>query len=521
MREKDKNSYVERERQRKKLLQEGAARKRGKSINNPSQVVNKKVDKKTEKLEKVEKKKKKHSNKEFARIMYAFVVLFICMMGYLIYFQVALSSSIINSPYNPRQDIMASQVVRGKIMDSQGNILAETNVDSEGNETRSYPMGELYAHVVGYDIMGKSGVELSNNFNLLTSNSFFVEKITNQLQEDKNQGDNVITTLNTTLQKTAYDALGAYNGAVVVMEPDTGKILTMVSKGSFDPSFTTKNWDTVSSSSESLLLNRATQGLYVPGSIFKIVTTLEYMRTYTNYRNFTYNCTGSYTLGGTTISCAGGKVHGSQDLEEAFANSCNGAFIEMGLKLDPTSMNSTAESLMFNQNLPGVFTHKSSSYTLNEESDEGKVMMTAMGQGDTTVTALHMVMISSAIANAGKLMTPYIVDSIENNTGSLVKRYSPSSYGTLMSVHEATQLTEYMKAVVENGTATSLKNNNYSVVGKTGTAEYGTSKDETHSWFIGFTNADNPDIAISVVVEKSNGGLTASSVAKKVFEAYY
>lgn len=443
------------------------------------------------------------------------------MMGYLVYFQVVESDSIINSPYNPRQDIMASQVVRGKIMDSQGNILAETKVDSDGNESRSYPMGEIYTHVVGYDVMGKSGIELWNNFNLLTSNSFFVEKITNSLQEDKNQGDTVITSLNTTLQKAAFNALGSYNGAVVVMEPDTGKVLAMVSKESFDPTFTTKSWESVSTSSDSLLLNRSTQGLYVPGSIFKIVTTLEYMRSYSNYRNFSYTCTGSYTLDGTTIACAGGKVHGEQDLESAFANSCNGAFIDMGLKLDASGMTSTAESVLFNSSLPGVFTHNKSSFILTDESPTDKVMMTAMGQGDTTVSALHMALLTSTIANGGKLMKPYVVEALENNTGSVVKKYSPSSYATLMTVHEATQLTEYMEAVVKRGTATSLNNSTYTVAGKTGTAEYGTSKDETHSWFVGFTNIDNPDIAISVVVEKSNGGLTAASVAKKVFDAYY
>lgn len=477
--------------------------------------------KKEIKQKKANKKQMKSDNKEFARIMYFFVSVFLCMMGYLVYFQLSLSADIINSSYNTRQDLLAKSIVRGKIMDSQGNILAQTIGNDEGIEKRDYPMGELYSHIVGYDVMGKSGVELSNNFTLLTSNSFFGEKIMNEVTDTKHQGDNVITTLNTSMQKAAYESLGNYNGAVVVIEPSTGKILTMVSKTSFDPTFESRSWESITSSSESILLNRATNGLYIPGSIFKIVTTLDYMRTNTNYRDFSYTCKGFIEYGDTKIQCAGGKSHGQQNLAQAFANSCNGAFIEMGLSLDLNSYKSTAKDLLFNTQLPGVFNHKKSQFDLDTSSDQTKIMMTAMGQGDTQVTPLHMALIASAIANDGKLMEPYVVDYIENNTGSIVKKYNTNVYGKLMSVHEATQLSEYMEAVVNSGTATELKTISQGVAGKTGTAEDSSDKNENHSWFIGFSDSNNPDLAISVVVEESNGGLKASTVAKNVIEAFY
>jgi len=157
------------------------------------------------------------------------------MMGYIVYFNAVKSKEIINSPYNVRLDSMADRVVRGKILDNAGNILAETIVSEDGTETRNYPYGEIFAHVVGYDSLGKSGLESTENFDLLTSNAFFLERLVKEVREEKNIGDNVVTTLDSVLQKTAYNALGSYKGAVLVMEASTGKVLAMVSKPTFNP----------------------------------------------------------------------------------------------------------------------------------------------------------------------------------------------------------------------------------------------------------------------------------------------
>lgn len=186
--------------------------------------------------EKKRTKKKKSTNKEFARVTYFFVTLFLVMMGYLVYFNVVRSKAIINSPYNVRMDSLSDRVVRGSILDKNGEVLAETEVAEDGTETRNYPYGDVYAHVVGYDSKGKSGLESVENFDLLTSNAFFVEKIVKEFKEEKNIGDNVVTTLDSKLQQAAYDALGDHKGAVVVMEASTGKILAMVSKPTFDRS---------------------------------------------------------------------------------------------------------------------------------------------------------------------------------------------------------------------------------------------------------------------------------------------
>ena len=166
------------------------------------------------------------TNKELTRVTYIFVTLFLVLMGYLVYFNVVKSKEVVNSTYNIRQDLLADRVLRGSITDKNGEVLAQT-----------------VTHVVGYAAKGKSGLESSQNFNLLTSNAFFLEKLANEFKDQKNTGDTVVTTLDANLQNAAYNALGDNKGAVVVMEPSTGKILAMVSKASFDPNNVSENWD--------------------------------------------------------------------------------------------------------------------------------------------------------------------------------------------------------------------------------------------------------------------------------------
>lgn len=443
------------------------------------------------------------------------------MIGYVTYFQVMESGEVINSPYNTRQDIMAANVVRGEIQDRNGVTLAETLVAEDGSEIRYYPYAEAFAHIVGYSASGKSGVELLENFTLLTSNAFFAEKIANEFSDSKNIGDNVITTLDSQLQQIAYEALGDYSGGIVVMEPDTGKILVMVSTPGYDPNTVLENWSELSTSEDSLLLNRATQSKLVPGSIYKTVTALEYMRENPDYESYTYCCEGYIEVNGIRIQCYNETAHGEQTIEEAFANSCNCAFVDMGLTLDNDSLNETAESLLFNTTLPGEISSTRASFVLDSSSDTAEIMMTAIGQGNTLTSPYHMALITAAIANGGNLMTPYLIDSIENYTGSVEKQYSPRFYETLMTANEAEVLTSYMEAVIESGTGSLLSGQSYTVAGKTGTAEYSSDKSESHSWFTGFTNVDNPDIVVSVVVEESDGGLKAIEVAKAIMDAYY
>lgn len=466
-------------------------------------------------------------NREFAWITYFFVILFIALMGYLIYFTIVRAKTFVNSPYNQRQDSFSQRVIRGNITDRNGNVLALTNVSEDGTETRSYPYGSLFSHVVGYSDpdYGKTGIESAENFDLLTSNAFFMEKIQNMLNGNKNQGDTVVTTLDADLQQAAYNALGDYKGAVVIMEADTGKILTLVSKPDFDPNDIASDWEYLNTDEEnSPLLNRATNGSYAPGSVFKIVTALAYIRQNPSYQSYTYDCGGSITEEDVTIACFDHTVHGFEDLRSSFANSCNSSFANIGLSLDLKAYRQTAEDLLFNSALPGVSDYTKSSFVLDESSGFAEVMMTAMGQGNTTVSPYHMALITQAVANGGTLMEPYLVDRVTNYTGSEVRKNVPKSYKKLMSSEEASQLKEYMTAVVTEGTGYALNGKSYTAAGKTGTAEYSlTDGEKTHSWFVGFTNVDNPELVISVITEGSDGsaGGKAVSIAAEILDSYY
>ena len=472
----------------------------------------------------VDNKKSPGNGKQLMFLTYVFVAVFIAMMGYTAYFQLTKSSEVINSSYNKRQNIFSDKVVRGKILSNEKEVLAETQVAWDGTETRYYPYEDVFAHVVGYSAKGKSGIESNANFTLLRSNAFLLERMKNTLKGEKNIGDNVITTLDIDLQKTAYNALGNYRGAVIVMEPESGKILAMVSKPDYDPNTMETTWDSLiaDTSGESRLLNRATHGVYPPGSTFKIITTLAYIRQFGETNSYNFNCNGSITEDNVTINCYHNSVHGNIDLKTSFAKSCNSSFANIGLSLDKTKFEKTCNSLLFNQKLSLPFSYKQSSVAISKDSDTDEVMQTAIGQGKTQMTPLHMAMITSAIANKGIVMKPYLIDSVENYEGTLVKEYSPKKSYTIMSESETEFLKELMRAAVTEGTASKLSTSAYTAYGKTGSAEYNDEKGDSHSWFTGFAEANGKTIVTTIIVEGAGSGSEyAVPIAGKLFTQYF
>ena len=468
--------------------------------------------------------KKEKKNHELAVVTYLFVGLFTVMVGYFVYFQTVLSPEVINNPYNSRLDAFAEKVVRGSILTSDGEVLARTDTDADGNETRIYPYGSTFAHVVGYSTRGNTGLESLANYNLLTSSASMGEQFTNEIKEQKNPGDNVITTLDLNLQQTAYRALGKNRGAVVVLEADTGRVLAMVSKPDFDPGSINEDWEslTAEDDTKSALYNRASQGLYAPGSTFKIITLLEYMRENPDYADFSFQCEGSLTAGNYTIRCYNKTVHGKEDLTKAFAKSCNSAFSSIALDLDENGFTDTCQELLFNSELPFELTYSKSSFSLSSDATPAQRMMVGIGQGQTLVSPLHMAMIVSSIANDGVLMKPYLMERVESSKGETVKTFRSQQYGSLMTAEEAGVLKEYMTAVVESGTGSKLSDLGFAVAGKTGTAEYTSDKDKSHAWFAGFSDTGSSDIAVCVLVEeKGSGSEYAVPIAREIFSAWY
>lgn len=453
---------------------------------------------------------------------YCVVLIFLGMIGYLVHFVVYDSQEVINNPANKRQELLAQKVVRGDILSSDGKVLATTRTDKKGNETRVYPYGEVFCHAVGRVSNSKTGVELEQSFPLLTSHVNPLKQLASELKGEKKQGDNVVTTLDATLQQAAYEALGSYKGAAVAIEPSTGKILAMVSKPSYDPNTVSEQWDSLveDASEESVLLNRATQGLYPPGSTFKLLTAIEYMRENSSYDKYQYTCQGSDTFGGNTIRCYSGERHGLVDLTTSLAESCNGSFAHIGTGLRIKSFRKLCEKFGFNRTMSVTFEYNKSTFSLSNKSDKAEIAQTAIGQGKTTVTPLENALISATIANDGEMMTPYLVDRVESVEGSVVTQYEPQLQQKVIGKKMANQITEMMKAVVTDGTASSLKYLPYAVAGKTGTAEYDSSG-TSHAWFVGFAPADDPQIVVSIVVEGAGtGSQYAVPIAQKLFQTY-
>lgn len=463
------------------------------------------------------------ANKSILWFAYGVVALFLGMGAYLGFFLQVKSEDVINNPYNARLNSFADRIVRGDILSNDGTVLARTVVAEDGTETREYPYNELFAHVVGYSSAGKTGLESTANFYLLSSHVNLIEKTMNELADEKNIGDNVITTLDLNLQQIAFDALGDRRGAVVVMEPDTGKVLAMVSKPAYNPNTVAEEWDQLVSgdSTEAKLLNRATQGLYPPGSTFKIITALEYMREHPNdYQDFTFDCSGIFQFEEFKIQCYHKTAHGSQNFGLAFANSCNGAFAELGLTLDAAKLKTLAEQLLFNGEQPLSLPYSKSAYRMEKGAGTWETLQTSIGQGSTLMTPMHNAMLVSAIANGGTLMKPYLIDHIENAGGQTMKKFMPSAYGALMTAQEAQALTDLMVGVVNEGTGSSVRTDAWQAAGKTGSAEFETGK-ETHAWFVGFAPAEDPQISVCVIVEEGgSGGKKAGPIARAVFDAY-
>ena len=211
--------------------------------------------------------------------------------------------------------------------------------------------------MVGYATNGRMGVESQANYYLINSNAPLSQKASLDVSGEKYPGDDVYTTLNVNLQQVASTALGVYQGAIIVTEPNTGKVLAMVSKPDFNPEEISKIWDDlIADDKSSILLNRVTQGLYPPGSTFKIVTALEYIKEHPDtYQNYSYNCTGTITRGEDRIQCYHGTVHGNVGFKKSFAKSCNTSFANIGLSFDKSHFANTLQSLLFNQELAVAF----------------------------------------------------------------------------------------------------------------------------------------------------------------------
>ena len=449
-----------------------------------------------------------------------FAVIFALLFGWMCFYftQTAIEERVelFNNDYNHRDELLATRNRRGGIYASDSETLlasTQTDLDDDGNviQIRSYPFGSMYAHVVGYAPLGGSGLEEHFKYELLHSDLPLSEKVRYDNKENAEDklypGNNLITTLDPKIQQACYDAMGGYEGAVIVTEVKTGRILAMVSKPDYDPNYIEEEWENLLNDNESgTLLNRVTQGLYPPGSTFKIVDCIDLLQEDPDaMENYDFKCTGVFEQGGESIHCYEYEVHGEVGLEESFAHSCNASFANIGVNMiSADTMSATLKSLLFNSKLPYDLPYIRSAVNMpNTLSTEGIMQM------------------ASAVANGGVLMKPHLVDELHDAKGRTLKVYGNEQYGALMSEDVASKMVQMMRAVVTEGTANSLSGREYEPCGKTGSAEFDNNK-SSHAWFTGFAPAGDPEISVTVLIEgKGMGSSYAVPVAGRIFDAYF
>ena len=469
---------------------------------------------------------KKQTNKEIRRMAYVMLILLFAVIGHIVYFNAFGSRDVVNNPNNKLVAKISEKVVRGNILSSDGEILAQTLRTDDGYYYRNYPYANAFAHAVGTSDINKSGVEQYADYDLINSDINPAQKIINDIKSEKNPGNNVVTTLNASLQNLAYNLLGSNEGAIIALEPATGKTLAMVSKPDYDPNTLKDNFQSILNDSESkVLLNQATQGIFVPGSIFKIITTLAYMRSGYKPDKYSFDCEGAISLISDdgqerSISCYNGEVHGHQNLKESFADSCNASYANIGQTIKPDKMKSVCKELLFNTKLPTSIPTAKSVFDIDNGSSQWQIGATAIGQGNTQISPMHAVMLASIIANKGELMEPYIIDRIESAEGKTLRSTPPKKAGKYLSSSEASILREMMEAVVTEGTGYNIAGRSYTAAGKTGTAEV--SSRGNNAWFIGYAPADDPQIAVCVLVENAGAASSVSvPIAAALFDEYF
>ena len=402
--------------------------------------------------------------------------------------------------------LQASGNLRGDISDRDGNLLATTAEDGSREYLSNTEARRALSQTVG-DTAGMSGtgIETFYSATLMDISTSLVDRLSEMFNQRRHVGSSIQLTIDGPLQAWIADRFPeGYRGAVCVMNYKTGEILAMVSMPNYDPYDLAGHSDDVE---DTAYLNRCLQGLYTPGSVFKIVTLASALSNDPNVVGQAFSCSGEWSYEGGHIVCAGNTAHGSVDLRTAFKRSCNVTFGKLAYQLGLERLRGTAEAFGFNENFKfGDFVIYNSSFPTAVSSMNGLVWA-GIGQGEVLVTPLHMTMIASAVANGGTMMKPWLIEGIQNTQGSATFSGGASVYRQVMQPNVAGVIADYMLDTVKSGTATRAAIKGYDVCGKTGSAEVSDNKEvETNAWFTGFVYDDEHPYAISVVIEGGGAG---------------
>jgi penicillin-binding protein A len=472
------------------------------------------------------------------RVFAVIVLLFAVLVGFTSRWSVFEAKALRDDSLNKRPLFAALHVKRGGILAADGSVLARSVRGPRGTYRRTYPPGSLFGHPVGYAnlaLQQLSGLERFRN-DELSGQTNELDSIVTQLQGKRQAGDTVRTTLDPQTQRVATQQLQAAGGAgaVVALDPRTGAVRTMVSTPGYDPNeigqpgvFRRLN----APGSGSPLLDRVTQATYPPGSTFKVVTAAAAIDSGKYTPDSTIDGNSPKTISGVPLRNDGGQSFGPISLTTALTFSVNTVFAQVGVALGRDTMAEYMKRFGFYRKPPLDYP-ADQRIASGERTARGRLLAPtsplidvgrmAIGQDKLTVTPLQMAMVASAVANGGTLMKPHLTDRVVDPDGRTVKTIAPAVASHVMKPQTASELTQMMGRVVEEGTGTAVQLPGIDVAGKTGTAEVGApGSGLTQPWFIAFAPAADPRIAIAVTVERSQGGFggtVAAPIARAVLQ---
>jgi penicillin-binding protein A len=471
-------------------------------------------------------------NRQIVKLFGFIVILYALLAGFTSYWSIFDSDSLKANSANRRPLLEEQKIRRGTIFADDGRtVIARSNAIGKGNNqiyVRHYPLGSLFGNPIGYSFVerGRVGFELSHNDELVGNKTEFLS-VLDELQGHKQEGDNMVSSLNQRAQEAAVNGLAGRQGSVVAMVPSTGEVKAMVSIPEYDPNAVrnSKAFQRLNTESSAPLFNRATQGGYPPGSTMKVVTATAALDSGELTPNSTFSGRSPIEIEGVPLSNSGGEQFGTIDMTTALTNSVNTWWAQAGEKLGADTMFKYMDRFGFDQkpqlDYPGFQLAASGVYDGNKLLGPGAAIdigRVAIGQERLRVTPLQMAEVAAAVANKGELMEPRLWSKVIDPDGRET-RLDPARQSRVMSEDTASTLNTMMQSVVREGTGTAAAVSGIDVAGKTGTAEI--SNGVNDAWFIGFAPASDPKIAISCVVEHTSGfgGPTCGPIFKAVAES--
>lgn len=469
--------------------------------------------------------------KRLTRTMVGFSVLFALLVANLTLIMVVQADYYQNMAGNNHTLMQESDTERGSISTYDGVVLAESQQTEDGSYERVYPAGDLASHVVGYysTQYGTSGIEASENETLKGQQNYASwTDVINAAAGINTPGNDVRLTINSTIQQAAQDALEGETGAAVVMDPSTGAVLAMASSPTYSAGDVEALLEQAAASDGSddagQLVNRATQGLYAPGSTFKIVSLATALQNGIASEDSVYASPGTMEVGNAEVSNFGDESYGDITLQRATALSSNTVFGQLGVQIGAQLLVEGAEAFGFNKDLDFELPVVTSLMPDPDEMTEWETAWASAGEpvgehespAGPQVSVLEMAMVGCAVANNGTIMQPYLVDSVYNANGERSYQAQATTYLQAITSETASRVKEVLKDVVDYGTGTTAAINGVQVAGKTGTAEH---PDGDDGWFVGMADADSdtPSVVVAIVLEKNESSV-ASAKAGDILE---